>query len=72
MPGAFVATGSNPALEKLTSTSKRATAPEPLTDAEDSLWFGTIAVGTPPQSLTGEAQLTLHSDFKLNQVPSSS
>ncbi|KAJ7855976.1 acid protease [Mycena olivaceomarginata] len=52
MPGAFVATGSNPALEKLTSTSKRATAPEPLTDAEDSLWFGTIAVGTPPQSLT--------------------
>ncbi|KAJ7366596.1 acid protease [Mycena albidolilacea] len=52
MPGAFVATGSNPPLEKLTSTSKRATAPEPLTDAEDSLWFGTIAVGTPPQSLT--------------------
>ncbi|KAJ7244233.1 acid protease [Mycena rebaudengoi] len=31
---------------------KRATAAEPLTDAEDSLWFGTITAGTPPQTFT--------------------
>ncbi|KAJ6602795.1 acid protease [Mycena vulgaris] len=50
--GGFTATSNNPAPPKLTSTSKRATASEPLTDAEDSLWFGTITVGTPPQTLT--------------------
>ncbi|KAF7335565.1 Aspartic protease [Mycena venus] len=41
----------NPAPEKLAATSKQATASEPLTDFED-LWFGTITVGTPPQTLT--------------------
>jgi len=51
--GSFDAKTDNPALEKITSvSSKRATAAEPLTDAEDSLWFGTITVGTPPQTFT--------------------
>ncbi|KAJ7742870.1 acid protease, partial [Mycena metata] len=50
--GTFAATNDNPALEKATSVSKRATAAEPLTDFEEDLWFGTITVGTPPQTLT--------------------
>ncbi|KAJ6584643.1 Asp-domain-containing protein [Mycena capillaripes] len=50
--GTFTATNNNPAPEKITSISKRATAVEPLTDFEEDLWFGTITVGTPPQTLT--------------------
>jgi len=50
--GALTATSTNPAPEKLTSISKRATAAEPLTDFEEDLWFGTITVGTPPQTFT--------------------
>ncbi|KAF7365422.1 Acid protease [Mycena venus] len=50
--GQFAATSNNPAPEKLAATSKRATASEPLTDFEEDLWFGTITVGTPPQTLT--------------------
>ncbi|KAF7346076.1 Acid protease [Mycena sanguinolenta] len=48
--GTFTATSNNPAPEKLTSISKRQT--EPLTDFEEDLWFGTITVGTPPQTFT--------------------
>ncbi|KAJ7148453.1 acid protease [Mycena crocata] len=51
--GTFTATNENPAPEKLApTTSKRATAAEALTDFEEDLWFGTITVGTPPQTLT--------------------
>ncbi|KAJ7181006.1 acid protease [Mycena filopes] len=51
--GTFTAMSDNPAPEKLTSTlTTRATAAEPLTDFEEDLWFGTITVGTPPQTLT--------------------
>lgn len=39
-------------LEKLAPISKRATAAVPLTDASDSLWFGSITVGTPAQTFT--------------------
>ncbi|KAJ7020608.1 acid protease [Mycena alexandri] len=49
--GTFAATSNNPPLEKV-SVSKRATAAEPLTDFEEDLWFGTITVGTPPQTFT--------------------
>ncbi|KAJ7366117.1 acid protease [Mycena albidolilacea] len=54
LQGAFTATTNHPVPEKLTTTSKRATAPvtEPLTDFQDDLWFGTIAVGTPPKAFT--------------------
>jgi cathepsin D len=48
--GIFTATSNNPAPEKLTSISKRQA--EPLTDAEEDLWFGTITVGNPPQTFT--------------------
>ncbi|KAJ7072892.1 acid protease [Mycena amicta] len=50
--GAFTATSNNPAPEKITSLSKRATVHEPLTDFEEDLWFGTVTVGTPPQTFT--------------------
>jgi hypothetical protein len=39
---------------------KRATAAEALTDAEDDLWFGTITVGTPPQTFTGSFIPSVH------------
>jgi hypothetical protein len=58
--GTFTATSNNPVPEKLTATLKRATAAEPLTDFEEDLWFGTITVGTPPQTLTGETRLSFH------------
>ncbi|KAK7048160.1 acid protease [Favolaschia claudopus] len=51
--GSFNAATNNPAPEKLSpTTSKRATAAEPLTDADEDLWFGTITVGTPAQTFT--------------------
>jgi cathepsin D len=50
--GIFSATNNKPALEKLSGISKRATAAESLTDFEEDLWFGTITVGTPPQTFT--------------------
>ncbi|KAJ7704388.1 aspartic peptidase domain-containing protein [Mycena rosella] len=48
--GAFTATSTNPALEKLNSTSKRTTAAEPLTNDEEVVWAGKITVGTPPRT----------------------
>ncbi|KAJ6465060.1 acid protease [Mycena vitilis] len=50
--GTFTSTGNNPAPEKLASISKRATSAEALTDSDENLWFGTITVGTPPQTFT--------------------
>jgi cathepsin D len=32
---------------------KRSTTSDPLTDDNGDLWYGTIAVGTPPKSFTG-------------------
>jgi cathepsin D len=32
---------------------KRGTTSDPLTDDSNVLWYGTIAVGTPPKSFTG-------------------
>ncbi|KAJ7704411.1 acid protease [Mycena rosella] len=48
--GAFTATSTNPAPEKLNSTSKRATAVELLTNYEEAVWAGKITVGTPPRT----------------------
>ncbi|KAF7289300.1 Acid protease [Mycena indigotica] len=50
--GTFTPTDNNPAPEKITSLTGRAIVPEPLTDSEEDLWFGTITVGSPPQTFT--------------------
>ncbi|KAF7294004.1 Aspartic protease [Mycena kentingensis (nom. inval.)] len=50
--GSFEATTKNPPLEKITSISSKRAASEPLTDVDEDLWFGTITVGTPPQTFT--------------------
>ncbi|KAJ6540037.1 aspartic peptidase domain-containing protein [Mycena vulgaris] len=52
--GVFTATTKHPAPEKLTPISKRATGAEPLTNFRDDLWLGSITVGTPPKTFTGE------------------
>lgn len=53
--GSFTANTKRAPLEKIDSVvSKRATAAEPLTDSDEDLWFGTITVGTPPQTFTGQ------------------
>jgi cathepsin D len=45
-----------------TSSKKRATGSVPLTDDENSLWYGSIEIGTPPKPFTG---MTLSSGQRL-------
>lgn len=40
------------------STGKRDTGRVPLTDEGDTLWFGTISVGTPAVDFTGVTLLS--------------
>ena len=41
------------------TSKKRSTGSVPLTDADSSLWFGTISIGTPPVQFTGMFVLSI-------------
>jgi hypothetical protein len=43
----------HPLVGSIITLSKRDTGSVPLTDYEDDLWYGTIAIGTPARNFTG-------------------
>jgi cathepsin D len=43
----------HPLSSGIKTSSKRAAGSDPLTDASNFLWYGTISIGTPAEEYTG-------------------